>query len=389
MNIVFPGTECPPRCPGCPYRHLNLDDSAARKIAWLKKRLSPWEDRFLPIATPSREEIPGYRQKTCLSAAWTPGGWQFGLKRGLEIIPIPGCPIHSGKIHRGLEILTPLLPPASVFPSAYWVQSGAQVVLVIKSNIPPDTDWLDNSAATALADAGIEGVWLHLFPSVGKKVFAKSGWRLIYGAPRSRSVDGFIHGPTAFQQVFPGLHEKSMKAAVGFLDPGPDDRVIDLYSGIGRTLARWTGSGAKAAGVELCGEAVECAGENAPLAGLFRGTCAQRLIHLDGWLAGSGGYDDWLLYANPPRTGLELAVIDWTIERRPRKIAYLSCSAGTLRRDLDLLCAAGYRVAAIAPFDFFPLTRHVETLVVLKEKRIQKPEAGMKSKNRILIQKSE
>jgi len=47
------------------------------------------------------------------------------------------------------------------------------------------------------------------------------------------------------------------------------------------------------------------------------------------------------------------------------RLAYLSCSAGTLARDLSVLEAAGYRVTGIEPYDFFPLTHHVETLARL------------------------
>ena len=46
-------------------------------------------------------------------------------------------------------------------------------------------------------------------------------------------------------------------------------------------------------------------------------------------------------------------------------MAYLSCSAGTLRRDLEALSGA-YEVARIIPYDFFPHTHHVESLVLLQ-----------------------
>ncbi len=46
---------------------------------------------------------------------------------------------------------------------------------------------------------------------------------------------------------------------------------------------------------------------------------------------------------------------------------YLSCSAGTLKRDLEKLQKV-LDVESIFPYDFFPGTRHVETLVLLKEK---------------------
>ncbi|MEZ5584571.1 MAG: hypothetical protein R3F37_19025 [Candidatus Competibacteraceae bacterium] len=73
------------------------------------------------------------------------------------------------------------------------------------------------------------------------------------------------------------------------------------------------------------------------------------------------------MYVNPPRTGLEPEILDWTIqEYRPARMAYLSCSAGTLHRDLMGLTTAGYAVERIIPYDFFPQTYHVETLVLLR-----------------------
>ena len=71
-------------------------------------------------------------------------------------------------------------------------------------------------------------------------------------------------------------------------------------------------------------------------------------------------------YVNPPRSGLEAPVTAaLATDLRPMRLAYLSCSAGTLARDLSVLEAAGYRVKAIEPYDFFPLTHHVETLARL------------------------
>jgi tRNA/tmRNA/rRNA uracil-C5-methylase (TrmA/RlmC/RlmD family) len=52
-------------------------------------------------------------------------------------------------------------------------------------------------------------------------------------------------------------------------------------------------------------------------------------------------------------------------EVRPPRVAYLSCSMGTLKRDLAVLAAAGYRPHAIQPYDFFPQTQHVEALALV------------------------
>jgi tRNA/tmRNA/rRNA uracil-C5-methylase (TrmA/RlmC/RlmD family) len=46
-------------------------------------------------------------------------------------------------------------------------------------------------------------------------------------------------------------------------------------------------------------------------------------------------------------------------------MSYLSCSAGSLSRDLAELEDCGLRVAALQPYDFFPQTHHVEVLALL------------------------
>jgi 23S rRNA (uracil1939-C5)-methyltransferase len=74
-----------------------------------------------------------------------------------------------------------------------------------------------------------------------------------------------------------------------------------------------------------------------------------------------------LLYLNPPRTGLGEILIRWIInEYHPVKICYLSCSAGTLSRDLEILTKTNYKITRITPYDFFPNTHHIETLVMME-----------------------
>ena len=53
-------------------------------------------------------------------------------------------------------------------------------------------------------------------------------------------------------------------------------------------------------------------------------------------------------------------------------IWYLSCDPATLSRDLKILAAKGYRLGVVQPFDMFPQTGHIETLVTLyRESAVQ------------------
>ena len=87
---------------------------------------------------------------------------------------------------------------------------------------------------------------------------------------------------------------------------------------------------------------------------------------------------------DPPRAGVERSVIAALLEKRPERIVMVSCNPATLARDVGLLVgslmegkgglikADGngiYAIEEIQPFDMFPQTRHVETLVVLSHKK--------------------
>jgi 23S rRNA (uracil1939-C5)-methyltransferase/tRNA (uracil-5-)-methyltransferase len=74
---------------------------------------------------------------------------------------------------------------------------------------------------------------------------------------------------------------------------------------------------------------------------------------------------------DPPRKGLSASALDMLIRfRQIDFLFYLSCHPESLARDLTALTAAGWNVRNIVPFDFFPRTRHLETLVLL-----ERPEA--------------
>lgn len=361
---------CRADCNGCTHRALSAPASEAQKAAWLARALSPWRDVLAPIRGVRGAARLGYRERVTLTAQWAAGEahgeWRIGLVRRDEVIDIRDCPVHSRRVRQSLAALLRVLPPAAHFPLAFYVQAGAQITLVLKTATPPDGAWLDAATVQALRRAGVEGLWLQLYPCAGRRLFHKNGWRLLWGQPHSEDAAGMRYGPSAFQQLIPVLYGQSVDAAQAFLAPHAQARVVDLYCGSGRTLRRWQQAGARVLGVEIGAEAVACAAHNAPAAVVLRGPCAQRLPQVRDWVAATAD-GERLLYVNPPRTGLEAEVSAWVCaEYRPQRMAYLSCSAGTLARDLRRLCAAGYGVERLLPYDFFPQTRHVECLALLR-----------------------
>ena len=67
---------------------------------------------------------------------------------------------------------------------------------------------------------------------------------------------------------------------------------------------------------------------------------------------------------DPPRKGCSKEVIDSIIDVKPKNILYISCGPATLARDLGYL-KEHYTINFVKPFDMFPQTHHVETLVSL------------------------
>lgn len=325
--------------------------------------LDRWGDRLAPIHSPAAGRRFGYRDRATLNVRWDEtAGWRFGLMRRDELIAIHACPVHSPRIKRLIGALCAALPPHARFPLAYLHVAGAQATLVAKAKSFDDS--LLQALVGQLPGVGLDGLWVHCHPAAGRKLFARSGWHLAWGVPESVSPEGLVHGPTAFQQLLPELHDESVAMASRHLAPGPDVAVLDLYCGLGATLRHWTDRGAAALGVELAGGAVEAAIRNAPLAAVLRGTCLQRLPQVREWWHDQAGTG--VAYVNPPRSGLEPELLAALAkEIRPQRIAYLSCSAGTLARDLAEFESAGYAVRSLHPFDFFPVTHHVECLALL------------------------
>jgi 23S rRNA (uracil1939-C5)-methyltransferase len=69
---------------------------------------------------------------------------------------------------------------------------------------------------------------------------------------------------------------------------------------------------------------------------------------------------------DPPRTGCGRAVMERISSATPQRVIYVSCHPVTLARDLRFLQNVGYEIISVRPFDMFPQTDHVETVVQLK-----------------------
>lgn len=356
---------CVQECRACRHRLWTMAESLRQKQEFLARTLAPWSDRLRAVRSVPEDQRWGYRSKVKLAARWLGHEWTFGMEPRDDFIAIPQCPVQSSLVTSTFAILAKAMPAPDQWPLRFIVQNGALVTLILKCQRLPSTTWLTPEVTSTLNAIGLRGLHVNLHPATGRILFAKRGWHQLWGDSRVQDDLGQWHGPGVFQQLIPSLYAESLDLAEQYLAPNSDAVVLDLYSGIGGSTRRWLAHQSQVVGIECDGEAIECAQLNAPQANVLRGLCAQRLPQLREHVATFEAMHR-LLYANPPRLGLESEVLAWiTAECRPQRIAYLSCSPGTLRRDLLALTNAGYEVDALQPFDFFPQTHHVETLALL------------------------
>ena len=75
---------------------------------------------------------------------------------------------------------------------------------------------------------------------------------------------------------------------------------------------------------------------------------------------------------DPPRSGADERFLKSLCQLSPDRIVYISCNPSTQARDLHHLTHEGYQVEAIVPVDLFPMTVHVETIVLLSKLKSSK-----------------
>ncbi|MFR6009878.1 MAG: 23S rRNA (uracil-5-)-methyltransferase RumA, partial [Christensenellales bacterium] len=78
-----------------------------------------------------------------------------------------------------------------------------------------------------------------------------------------------------------------------------------------------------------------------------------------------------VLVVDPPRSGLDDAMLECILRSKIKNIIYVSCNPATLGKNLAVLCSR-YNVDRIQPIDIFPHTPHVETVALLSKLNVDK-----------------
>ena len=175
----------------------------------------------------------------------------------------------------------------------------------------------------------------------------------------------------AFYQVNHGTAELIYKRAAEFAAPKKSDTLLDLYCGtgsIGLSMAKYAG---EVIGIEIIDDAVKCANQNAKINGIknarfFTGDAADAEGLLERAQRELGRkIEPNIIILDPPRAGCDDRLISYVASLAPQRIVYISCNPSTLARDISRFKEKGYDTHVVEPFDMFPMTGHVETIVCL------------------------
>ncbi len=137
--------------------------------------------------------------------------------------------------------------------------------------------------------------------------------------------------------------------------------VVDAYAGVGTFAALLADRVGKMIAIEESGPAVKDAELN--VAGLPN---VQLVLGRTEELLGTFDFPIDAVILDPPRSGCLPGALEALAKLRPKVIAYVSCDAASLGRDLRALVDAGYDIDAIQPVDMFPHTFHVESVTTLR-----------------------
>ena len=146
----------------------------------------------------------------------------------------------------------------------------------------------------------------------------------------------------------------------------------DLYCGVGPVSFYLSRGVKKVYAIEVEPRHLDLARVNARLNGItnveFReGRVEELLADRRFWL--QDARPD-VIVVDPPRAGLHERALSSLLAARPEALAYISCNAQTLTRDLAVLTSSfpRYRLARLQAFDLFPHTNHLEVLTLLERR---------------------
>ncbi len=366
-------------CGGCQVQHLSYPAELAWKRELVRNALARIGGLDAVIGeTIGMTEPRAYRNKMALVVDHGAARAELGFyrQRSHDVVPIDTCPVVTPQLDaalRRIEGLRATDPMKRMLAGArHIVARSARATGQVAMSITTERQSGGVAKAAQLLMDGapwIVGVTNSFDPSSANAIAGRNH-RVLCGTAEIEEEIGGVRYRVSAGSFFQ-INADMVGRIFDFLSQrlGKPGALVDLYCGIGTFALFFAKRGWSVIGVEENARAVAEAVANARLNGL-----ESRAIFVAGRVESALGTQSLrsalrgapAVFCDPPRKGCDEATLATIARARVPQIWYLSCDAATLARDLKFLASKGYRLEIVQPFDMFPQTGHVETLVLLE-----------------------
>ena len=417
-EILTPAEErvrekCPvySKCGGCCLQHLDYSAQLAHKSSIVKDTLRKIGGINVAVPVAIKSENPyKYRNKLQIPVGVDKDGKTvigFYAEHSHRIIPITACAIHPDWAEKLIAVVRRYMTECVVKGYDEENKKGAIrhivareiggkyiITLVTAKRDLPNLPYL-----VGLLSEQFRVFSLYInFNDADTNVILGKEFQLVHGTGVFEAEEQGITyeaGPVTFLQVNENVRTKLYKDALKAVCADGDEVVVDAYSGGGLLTAMIAKKAKRVYGIELEAEASRCADSLKAKNGLDNMTniCGYVEEKLQGVLEKEKG-EKVRLILDPPRAGIARSVTKALLSSGIPTLVLISCNPATLARDLGILTGrlietdAGelvknpayegkaddevldgyYAIEKIQPYDMFPQTKHVETLIVLCRK---------------------
>ncbi|HTZ53834.1 MAG TPA: 23S rRNA (uracil(1939)-C(5))-methyltransferase RlmD [Candidatus Acidoferrum sp.] len=366
-------------CGGCQLQHLSYPAQLTWKSDTVRNALA----RIGGFAEATVRDTVGmtyprgYRNKMSLVVEQRAGGSTMGFyqQRSHDLVPIDACPIvtpqlseYIGRLNRsrGAPEIAEALSVTRHVVARNARSSGESVVTLTTQRQSPEV--AKASDALMRVFPGAVGLTNSFELNSENAIMGRRHRTLVGRSEIEEVLDGVRYRVSAgsFFQV----NVEIVSRVFDFMRSGLEHprRIVDLYCGAGTFALFFARHGCQVFGVEENAQAIAEAEGNAALNGLenwvrFRSGRVEEVVRTPEAQTAMREAD--IIFLDPPRKGSDEVTLSAIAQAAAPYIWYLSCDPATLARDLKFLAANGYRLGIVQPFDMFPQTGHVETLVTL------------------------
>lgn len=337
------------QCGGCNLLHINYDEQLKykyNKVLDVLKRFGNVDEKVIRDIVPSPCQF-NYRNKVTLKVDNRVGYYK---NKSNTIVHIDKCFLVNDEINNIISVINEFGNIKGIYEIVIKAMSSEDICILIyadnsdlyidffnymKKYVPNIVVYTKNSVANSHGKGNI-------IARLGNKMFNVN--------------------PLSFFQVnlaqTINLYNKVLENVKDF----SNSKILDLYCGTGSIGQYVSDYVDEIFGVEIIKEAVVNARENAKLNGVTNSTyyVGDTKVVLN-----NNKLNADIVIVDPPRAGLDSSVINDLLKINANRIIYVSCDPVTLARDLKLL-SDKYSIKEVTPFDMFPNTYHVESVVVLE-----------------------